>query len=84
MAEGGECVGLILNETRWWLGIIPSRHWLAVKQLPTMPDATAWYDLDSRHASPVQVDPAALFTRLERLLGSKDGQVLVVLRPAGS
>ena len=78
MVEGEECVGLILNEAHTWLGVIPSRHWLAVKRLPTVPGDCAWFDLDSRNELPTEVSPPALIARLERLLNSKGGQVLVV------
>ena len=78
-AESDTTLGLICNERRAILGVIPSRHWLAVRRVDGV-----WYDLDSRLPAPVALTPEGLLARLERLRRGGDGQVLVVEGAAGA
>lgn len=83
LGEGGpsaaspprEAVGAIVNVRSRYLGLFPSRHWLALRRV----GGGLWEDADSKHHAPLRLRGAeALAARLRRAVAEEDGHVIIV------
>lgn len=80
--DGANVVGALLN-ARSWLGLLPGRHWVALRRTTRSPGGE-WLNLDSKLNAPRPMtrDEAAAWCR--QCLAERGGQLILVVKGEGT